>query len=106
MRVTSRHSTNGGLADGAGWWYGICMKRPLRGDVPGGLVSCDRARHRAARDLRRQPDNEHFIELIDEMAERFGSGIYAYALMGNHYHCRGRCFGRLRVTNVMGTGSL
>ena len=51
-------------------------------------------------------DNEHFIELIDEMAERFGSGIYAYALMGNHYHCRGRCFGRLRVTNVMGTGSL
>jgi putative transposase len=30
--------------------------------------------------------NEHFIELLTTLPERFGVKIHAYVLMGNHYH--------------------
>ena len=28
----------------------------------------------------------HFLDLLDEMSERFGIEVHAYVLMGNHYH--------------------
>jgi len=30
--------------------------------------------------------NEHFLELLESMPERFGLRIHAFVLMGNHYH--------------------
>ena len=30
--------------------------------------------------------NEHFLELLESMPERFGLLIHAFVLMGNHYH--------------------
>ena len=31
-------------------------------------------------------EGEHFLELLEEMSERYGVEVHAYALMGNHYH--------------------
>ena len=31
-------------------------------------------------------DYEHFLELVEEMRERFRVRVYAYCLMANHYH--------------------
>jgi REP element-mobilizing transposase RayT len=31
-------------------------------------------------------DSKRFIELLEQMSERFAVDIYAYVLMGNHYH--------------------
>ena len=62
------------------------MARPLRIDVTGGWY------HVTARGIERRAifedsrDHEHFIDLIKEMAERYGVQVHAYALMGNHYH--------------------
>ena len=30
--------------------------------------------------------NEHFLELLESVPERFGLRIHAFVLMGNHYH--------------------
>ncbi len=34
-----------------------------------------------------QPDKEHFLELLEELHERFRILVHAYVLMSNHYHC-------------------
>jgi REP element-mobilizing transposase RayT len=31
-------------------------------------------------------DNRHFLELLEEITERYRVQVHAYALMGNHYH--------------------
>ena len=31
-------------------------------------------------------DREHFVELVGELAVRYGVVLHAYVLMGNHYH--------------------
>jgi REP element-mobilizing transposase RayT len=62
------------------------MTRPLRVDVKGGWY------HVTARGTERRTifddarDHEHFLELLEEMSERYGIELHAYALMGNHYH--------------------
>ena len=62
------------------------MARPLRINVPGGWY------HVTARGTERRTifddarDHEHFLELLEEMSERYGIELHAYALMGNHYH--------------------
>lgn len=62
------------------------MSRPVRVDVEGGWY------HVTARGIERRPifmgDRyyEHFLELLEEMVERYGVKIHAYALMENHYH--------------------
>jgi REP element-mobilizing transposase RayT len=62
------------------------MTRPLRIDVQGGWYHVSsRGNNRQAIFLDRR-DNEHFLELLEEMRERFAMGLHAYALMGNHYH--------------------
>jgi len=62
------------------------MARPVRVDVAGGWY------HVTARGIERRAifadgrDHEHFLELLPEMAERYGVELHAYVLMGNHYH--------------------
>lgn len=48
--------------------------------------------HVTARGLERRSifrtdrDNEHFLELLEEMSERYAVEVHAYCLMTNHYH--------------------
>jgi len=62
------------------------MARPVRIDVADGWY------HVTARGIDRRAifvedrDRQHFIELAEEMVERFGVRLHAYVLMGNHYH--------------------
>lgn len=62
------------------------MSRPVRVDVEGGWY------HITARGIERRPIfitaryHEHFLELLEEMVERYGVELHAYVLMGNHYH--------------------
>jgi REP element-mobilizing transposase RayT len=62
------------------------MSRPLRVDVEGGWY------HVTARGIERRAIYqekryyEHFLELLEEMSERYGVEVHAYCLMRNHYH--------------------
>jgi REP element-mobilizing transposase RayT len=62
------------------------MSRPLRVDVKDGWY------HVTARGIERRTifgegrECEHCLELLEEMSERYGVEVHAYALMGNHYH--------------------
>ena len=62
------------------------MARPLRIDVENGWY------HVMSRGIERRtifPDKSycfHFLDLVGEMAERYGVEVHAYVLMGNHYH--------------------
>jgi len=62
------------------------MARPLRIDVPGGWYAvCARGTERRIV-FCDERHCEHFLELLEEIAERFAVGVHAYVLMGNHYH--------------------
>src|SRR6516164_719826 len=62
------------------------MARALRIERPGGRY------HVTARGIDRQAlfrddaDRFHFLELLAELGERFGTRIHAYVLMDNHFH--------------------
>ena len=62
------------------------MARPLRVDIEDGWY------HVTARGDHRQEifsderDHGRFVELLEEMRERFRVGVMAYVCMGNHYH--------------------
>ena len=62
------------------------MTRPLRIDVEDGWY------HVMSRGIERRTIfvdasyNQHFLDLLEAMSERFSVEVHAYALMGNHYH--------------------
>jgi putative transposase len=62
------------------------MARPLRLDIPGGWY------HVINRGLEKRqifPDehaNQHFLDLVSKLPERFAVKIHGYVLMGTHYH--------------------
>ncbi len=62
------------------------MSRPLRIDIAGGWyhVTARGIERRAIFEKRRE--YEHFLELLEEMSERYRVEVHAYALMENHYH--------------------
>jgi REP element-mobilizing transposase RayT len=62
------------------------MARPLRIDVEDGWYHVtSRGTERRALFLSDR-HNEHFMDLVGEMAERYEVGVHAFVLMGNHYH--------------------
>jgi REP element-mobilizing transposase RayT len=67
------------------------MSRPLRIDVAGGWY------HVTARGIERRKiyrddrDKEHFLEVLEDMVDRFGIAVHAYVLMENHYHLIVEC---------------
>lgn len=62
------------------------MARPVRIRVAGGLYHvCARGQDRQALFTDRR-DYAHFLELLEEMHERFRVRVYAYCLMRNHHH--------------------
>lgn len=62
------------------------MARPLRLDIENGWY------HVTSRGLNGMPiydddrDRDHFLELLEEVTERYRLLIHAYVLMSNHYH--------------------
>jgi REP element-mobilizing transposase RayT len=70
----------------AWWFYETVMARPLRIDVEDGWY------HVTARGIERKKIffteryYEHFLELLEEMTERYSVGVHSYVLLGNHYH--------------------
>ena len=62
------------------------MARPYRIDIRDGWY------HVMSRGIERrlvfgdERDYGHFLELLEEMVERYGVKLHAYVLMGNHYH--------------------
>ena len=62
------------------------MSRPVRIDARDGWYHVT-ARGLERRELfRDERDCAHFLELLEEMAGRYGVLLHAYVLMGNHYH--------------------
>jgi putative transposase len=62
------------------------MARALRIEIAGGRYHVT-ARGNERRDIFRvDKDREHFLGLLSELPERFGTLIHAYVLMQNHYH--------------------
>jgi REP element-mobilizing transposase RayT len=62
------------------------MARPLRLEYPGAcyhITSRGNARQAIFRD---DVDREAFLAIVSSAVKRFGWEIYAYCLMGNHYH--------------------
>jgi len=62
------------------------MARPLRIERAGGwyhVTSRGNERRPIFRDDR---DRGHFVELLAEMASRFGVRLHCFVLMDNHYH--------------------
>ncbi len=62
------------------------MSRPLRIELPDGLY------HVTSRGDRREPifedddDRELLLDVLAQGLERFDASVFAYCLMGNHYH--------------------
>lgn len=62
------------------------MARPLRIDIEDGWY------HVTARGIEQRPIflgkgyHLHFLELLEEMSERYRVGVHAYVMMDNHYH--------------------
>jgi putative transposase len=62
------------------------MARPLRLDIPNGWYHVS---NRGVEQRQIFPDdkaNQHFLDLLSKLPERFAVKIHGYVLMGNHYH--------------------
>lgn len=62
------------------------MPRPLRDDAPGGIVHVTSRGVNGCPIYRTPSDRRAFVALLGDVVERFGWLVYAYCLMGNHYH--------------------
>ncbi len=61
------------------------MTRPLRIEIAGGRYHV-MARGNERRDVfRKKSDSLHFLEILEELQERFGASLHAYAPMKNPY---------------------
>jgi REP element-mobilizing transposase RayT len=71
---------------GARGLYGQWVSRPLRVNAPGAvfhLIARGNARESVFLD---DLDRRAFLEFLRRVADRFEWIVYAYCLMGNHYH--------------------
>ncbi|WP_320041492.1 transposase [uncultured Desulfobacter sp.] len=62
------------------------MARPLRIEFEGACYHVLSRGNNRKDVFRSEEDREDFLELLEEMVDRFSIVIYAYVLMGNHYH--------------------
>jgi putative transposase len=62
------------------------MARPLRIERPGGRYHVTARGNERKAIFRQDADRFHFLELLAELSERFGSKLQAYVLMDNHFH--------------------
>lgn len=62
------------------------MARPLRIEHPGGRYHVTARGNERRAIYRGDSDRFHFLELLAELNERFGSRVHAYVLLDNHFH--------------------
>jgi putative transposase len=62
------------------------MAPPLRIERPGGRYHLTARGNERKRIFRDDSDRFHFLELLSEMTQRFGTKPHAYVLMDNHFH--------------------
>ena len=62
------------------------MARHVRIRVGGGWYHVTSRGHNREAIFSGRGDGIHFLELLEAMRERFRVKVYAYCLMGNHYH--------------------
>lgn len=62
------------------------MSRPLRVEYPGALYHLTSRGNARGEIFLNDVDREMFLDLLGSVVERFGWGVHAYCLMGNHYH--------------------
>ena len=62
------------------------MARPLRIEFDGAYYHILSRGNNKSSIFREEEDCRDFLDLLDQMNDRFSIDIYAYVLMGNHYH--------------------
>src|SRR5438034_9970909 len=62
------------------------MARPLRWERPGARYQVTARGNERRAIFRNDADRQHFISLLAQLPERFGTCLHAYVLMPNHYH--------------------
>ena len=62
------------------------MARPLRIEIRGGRYHLSARGNERRRIFWDERDRQHFLELLAELPERFGTRIHAFVLMPNHFH--------------------
>ena len=62
------------------------MARPLRIERSGGRYHVTARGNERKHIFQVEAGRFHFLELLGELGERFGTRVHAYALMDNHYH--------------------
>jgi putative transposase len=62
------------------------MARPLRIERTGGRYHLTARGNENKRIFRDDTDRLHLLELLSQLAERFGAKVHAYVLMDNHFH--------------------
>ena len=62
------------------------MARPLRIEYPGAAYHVMARGNQGQMIYRDDADRKRFLETLAEACEKTGWHIYAYVLMGNHYH--------------------
>jgi len=62
------------------------MARPLRIEHPGGWYHITARGNERRAIFRDDGDHSHFLELLENMAGRFGLRVHCFVLMDNHYH--------------------
>jgi len=62
------------------------MARPLRIERPGGRYHVTARGNERTHIFKNDTDRFHFLKLLAEQTERFGTRIHAYVLMDNHFH--------------------
>ena len=62
------------------------MARPWRLDIPGGWYHVINRGVEKRQIFPDENSNQHFLELLGKLPERFAVRIHGYVLMGNHYH--------------------
>ena len=62
------------------------MTRPLRVEHEGAVYHILSRGNKAESIFQEDSDKEYFLDVLSRAAERYGTEVYAYCIMGNHYH--------------------
>ncbi len=62
------------------------MARALRIERPGGRYHATARGNERKNIFRTEQDRFHFLGLLAELGERFGTRVHAYVLTENHFH--------------------
>lgn len=62
------------------------MARPLRVEYEGAVYHISSRGNRAEFIFKEDSEKEYFLQILQKAVEKYGIELYAYCIMGNHYH--------------------